>query len=507
MAKLQIGKSPEDLERERAEKERQREEEVQKASLERQEKIIALQKKQKLVKLIAIVIFVILFVSMMTFGIYNIFIKKNLTEEEVIGIARSQINYFPETALNGYLRDNCEAIFQKYIKIDKDKYKSVKTDPNSVEITKIIQINDTLTQAEWAVDVLVTEADSPVTNKDVIEKLQKVGFIPSTNSKSEVTTEKVTEVPTEQITEETTEEASSDEIDNEITEESNNETTEETDGGNIPRPSPSNKVNDVDSNSTEEQSKEETSDDDNASSMQILDGDGNVIKEVKQKDEDTSDAVDLQDIQKDNDDNKNNDANLNVNKATVINGEITLEDNSGNKETYYLNGNELMKRGSTYITRYIFTSPIEYYSEYDEDGTTPIRYGYRLASDTSLQSFVRINQTNFEEIEKNKAYSFDDIEVVDEDTLESAKIKVDKTLDDLYSGRDTSQDVLLFHQFNTFNGTYVSLDEFQLYQDTNGLGFNAYAVYTVQFDGFTYSAHAYLKLEKSGTSWVITSFL
>lgn len=500
MAKLQIGKSPEDLERERAEKERQREEEVQKASLERQNKIIALQKKQKLVKIIAIVIFVTLFISMMTFGIYNIFIKKNLTEEEVVGLARSQINYFPDTALNGYLRDNCEAIFQKYIKMDRDKYKSVKTDPNSVEVTRIIQINDTLTQAEWEVDVLVTELDSPVTDQEVVEKLKKVGFISENNNKTEVTTEKVTEkvteTPTEQITEETTEEVSSDEADS--------ETTEETGSDNIPRPSPSNKVNDVDSNITEEQSEEETSNDDNASSMQILDSDGNVIKEVKQKDEDTSDAVDLQDIQKEN---ENNNSTMNVNKATVINGEITLEDNKGNKETYYISGKELMKRGSTYTTRYSFTSPIEYYTEYDEDGTTPIRRGYRLASETSLQSFVRINQTDFEKITVNESYSFENIELVDEETLNSAQIKVDKTLDDLYSGRDTSQDVLLFHKFNTFDGTYVSLNDFKLYQGDNALGFNAYAEYTVQFNGFTYSAHIYLKLEKSGTSWVIKSFL
>ena len=506
MAKLQIGKSPEDLERERAEKERQREEEVQKAALERQEKIIALQKKQKLVKIISIVVFVTLFVSMMTFGIYNIFVKQNLTEEEVVSLARSQVSYFPETALNGYFRDNCEAIFQKYIKSDKDKYKSIKTDPNSVEITRIITINDYLVQAEWEVDVLITENDAPVTNSDVIDKLKRVGFIKGVNERSEIVTteqatEKVTEKKKEKVTEapveQTTEEVASNDVSEEDTSE---EITEEI--------------------KTEEDTTEEepTPSADSDSSMQILDSDGNVIKEVAQKDDIETGAMDLADIQKDDEsdselesesdsDTSDNNTDINVNKATVINGEITLEDNNGNTETYYISGKVLMKKGSTYTTRFAFTSPIEYYYDVDEDGKTPIRYGYRLASETSLQSFVRINQTNFEEIIPNESYSFEEIELEDEETMESARIKVDKTLDDLYSGRDTSQDVLLFHQFNTFKGTYVSLDDFKLYKESNGLGFNAYAIYTVQFEGFTYTAHVYITLEKSGTSWVITSLL
>ena len=127
----------------------------------------------------------------------------------------------------------------------------------------------------------------------------------------------------------------------------------------------------------------------------------------------------------------------------------------------------------------------------------------------SLYSLNDVNQTDFSnDVEPNDYYKFNKDAKVDEDTLKAAQIKVDKTLGDLYSKRDTSQDFLNFKTFNTYDATYISLDAFEMYSQDNAMGYNSKVTYTIQTtQGFTYTIDTYLKVEKSGNTYVITKIL
>ena len=214
--KLNLNKTPEDIEKEKAAKQREIEADIQQRNHERQEKIQALRKVQTRNKIIIITVVVILFIAMMTFGIYNIFVKKSLSAEEVQNIAYNQINHFPQNGVEGYLSRNIETMFDKYSRFDKENYASMKIDTNSLYVSKINALTNDLAVVDFSVDISITEKDKLVTDEKQIELLQKQGF---KDTRYEQTTEQVTEQPvvpqptetTEEITENTTEEQTEEE--------------------------------------------------------------------------------------------------------------------------------------------------------------------------------------------------------------------------------------------------------------------------------------------------------
>ena len=116
MAKVVLGKTPEQLEAERAKKEREQEAEIQASILERQKKIQALHSKQKTNKIIITLGVIAIAGVLITFGTYNTFFKKGLKLDDVnsaIGQARYG-DIFPSEGLDGYIRDNCDENFMKY---------------------------------------------------------------------------------------------------------------------------------------------------------------------------------------------------------------------------------------------------------------------------------------------------------------------------------------------------------------------------------------------------------
>ena len=176
---------------------------------------------------------------------------------------------------------------------------------------------------------------------------------------------------------------------------------------------------------------------------------------------------------------------------------------------YYLNEKgQIMEVGETTIMRYNFTIIVEYYANKDDAGNYTTR-GYKAVSELALDELnYDANMTKFDEITPSKYLTFNEDSKADETTTNSAWTKVDKTLQDLYGGRDTSQDFQNLYSFNTYGARYVSLDEFTLYTESNGLGYNATATYTIQTQqGFTYQINTYLYMEQSGASWVIYSIL
>ncbi|HOY91152.1 MAG TPA: hypothetical protein PK891_05500, partial [Bacteroidales bacterium] len=117
---------------------------------------------------------------------------------------------------------------------------------------------------------------------------------------------------------------------------------------------------------------------------------------------------------------------------------------------------------------------------------------------------------DFSSIAVNSAYSFEGIEEADEQSNTAARIKVDKILGDLYSGRDTSQDFFNYRSFNTYGASYVRLVSFQLYNGYNGMGYNCEVSYSIQMpQGIQYTVHSYMIIEPVGSgqeqTWKITA--
>ena len=156
--------------------------------------------------------------------------------------------------------------------------------------------------------------------------------------------------------------------------------------------------------------------------------------------------------------------------------------------------------------RYNFYLPVELFYEFDNGKA--VTSGYRAAGEMNLYSLNETDQKDFTEIVESPVFAFNEDNLVLEDELESAQIKVDKTLGDLYSKRDTSQDFMNYRTFNTYDATYVGLVSFSMYTVPNQLGYNAKVVYTIETtQGFQYNVEEYMTIEASGSSWVIKAIM
>ena len=191
MARLVLGKTPEQLRAEEAEKQREIEAQIQEATRQRQAKIEALHKKQKTTKIAIIATASAVSAILLVFGTYNTFFKKTLTLEDVQPSINSSINSlnFPSEGLDNYIRENCESLFMKYMTYDmkNSNIKSVEVDKNSCYISRVKKLNSTLAQVYFSVDVIVHENDKEVTDPNIIDSLKKSGLLSNTPQSTQTT--------------------------------------------------------------------------------------------------------------------------------------------------------------------------------------------------------------------------------------------------------------------------------------------------------------------------------
>lgn len=406
MAKMVLGKTPQELEAELAKKAREQEAEIQASILERQRKIQALHSKQKSSKIIIILIVGLIACVLVTFGTYNTFFKQGLTIEDVqssINLSTSRLTY-PSEGLDNFVRDNCDELFNHYLsdsgaELKKNKIASIDVDNNSCYIYKVRKLSQHMAQVYFAVDVTTTEMDSEVTDQVLIEQLKRNGF--GALSTSDRTT------------------------------------------------------------TADEEATTENSDIPNTN-------------------------MDFQ------------------------------ADKSGEIEHYYMtSGGAIMKTGKSTTYRYSFYMPVELeylYSDGTNDGSgggALASVGFKLAGEMTLSSQIETDNLDFDLITINEDYfGFNPALLLDEDTTNKIKIKVDKTLKDLYSYEDTSQDIQLYRKFNTYDAKYVGIDTIEAYSDYNYMGYNTYVTYTITTSqGFTFQLHTYMKVEQNGNTWTITDIL
>ena len=466
MAKMVLGKTPQELEAERAKKAREQEAEIQASILERQRKIQALHSKQKSNKIIIILIVFLIAGVLITFGTYNTFFKQGLTMDEVqssINQSMSRLTY-PSEGLDNFVRDNCDELFNHYLadssaELKKNKIASIEVDNNSCYIYKVRKLSQSMAQVYFAVDVTTTEMDSEVTDQTLIEQLKRNGFGDlSTSDKAAPTTSPAAEpAPAAETV--------------------SNDT--------IPTEDPNTPAIDAVETTNDNQSTEAVTNE-QAPTTEQAPADATPSEATTENSDIPNTSMDFQSA------------------------------NSGEIEHYYMtSGGAIMKEGKSTTYRYYFYMPVELeylYSDGTNDGSgggTLVSVGFKLAGEMTLSSQIETDNLNFDLITINKDYfGFNPELMLDEDTTNKIKIKVDKTLKDLYSYEDTSQDIHLYRKFNTSDASYVGIDAIEAYSECNYMGYNTYVTYTVTTSqGFKFQLHTYMKVEQNGDTWTITDIL
>lgn len=443
--KLVLGKTPEDLRAEEAAKQREIEAQVQSAILDRQAKLEAMHKKQKKTKILVITWASVLSVALLVFGTYNTFFKHDLTVEDVqpaINQAVNTIN-FPAEGLDNYLRVNCTKLFEKYMTIDSNAGKNIKSvvvDENSCNVKRVKKLSTTLAQVWFAVDVLVTENDVEVTDPELIRQFKQADLIHE---------QVIATAPPED--------------------------------------------SDTDAEGTDDSAVD----------------DENGIDPVAVNDDESS-AAETTDAATTETQTVETAAQPALANSTTGGYQYAdfYSDIGGTEEHYYVSVNgKVMKTGTVTRQRYNFYLPIELYYQYDSEGKATAA-GFRPAGEMTLYTLNMIDVDDFAEITPNELFICDEEFLRDKETTNKIQIKVEKTLQDLYEGRDTSQDFYNYITFNSYDARFNNILSLESYDQTNALGMNTHVIYSITTtQGFNYTLDTWILVEEDGNSWVIKGML
>lgn len=454
MAKLVLGKTPEQVRAEEAEKQRKLEIEIREHQLERQKKIEAMHKKQKTTKIVFIAIVCAISLSLLGFGTYNTFFKPTLSIDDVTPVIDESINTFrfPSEGLDNYIHDNCEGLFNKYLvnddkKVDSNVVDTIIVDKDSCYISRVKKLSGNIAQVYFSVNVITKAKDTQVTDPTVIASLQKNGFNINTNQKQTIET-------------------------------SNTQTSE----------------NDTSENSTSESSISETSEEENS------------------KLDTTSEEY----IESSEQSTENNTENSLISVEPIAPATESTDTSNIDDKTYYIDSyGKLMQVGVTTTVRYNFYVPIEFYYVYsgepDEDGNptgSVVGGGFRPCGDMTLFTLEQPDISDFTDITYNEAFDIGEEFLLDDKVTQKIRVKVDNILSDLYLGKDTSQEFYNYRKFNGYNAKYEGIEKIDCYSEKNYLGMNTHVTYKIiTSQGFIYTLETWLNVEEDGNSYIIKEML
>lgn len=184
MARIRLGASPEELERELVEKQQQLAEEVLKRNQLKEKHILEIKKVQKKNRIIVVTTLSIVLSSLLIFGTYNTFFKKVPTTEDLKGVLVSSVRQFNVAGLDGYIRNNFTTWFKELHSFKDEKLGLEKVNPNldSLTIDDVVQISNTVARVYFTVDIEsktkdIENADKTIT-KGVIKNTRYRFYIP-----------------------------------------------------------------------------------------------------------------------------------------------------------------------------------------------------------------------------------------------------------------------------------------------------------------------------------------
>lgn len=449
MAKLVLGKTPEQVRAEEAEKQRKLEIEIREHQLERQKKIEAMHKKQKTTKIVFIAIVCAISLSLLGFGTYNTFFKPTLSIDDVTPVIDESINTFrfPSEGLDNYIHDNCEGLFNKYLvndskKVDSTIVDTITVDKDSCYISRVKKLSGNIAQVYFSVNVITKAKDTQVTDPTVIASLQKNGFNINTNQKQTIET-------------------------------SNTQTSE----------------NDTSENSISETSEEENSKLDTTSEESIESSEQSTENNTENS------LISVEPI-----------APATESTATSNTDDKTYYIDSYGKLMQV--GVTTTVRYNFYVPIEFY---YVYSGEPDEEGNptgSVVGGGFRPCGDMTLFTLEQPDISDFTDITYNEAFNISEEFLLDDKITQKIRVKVDNILSDLYLDKDTSQEFYNYRKFNGYNAKYEGIEKIDCYSEKNYLGMNTHVTYKIiTSQGFIYKLETWLNVEEDGNSYIIKEML
>lgn len=161
MPKFVIGKTPDQLDREKAERLRQQEAEIRESENDRNIQLRQLANKRRRNRIIVGVVGILLILALLVFGTYNTFFKHQMNEQDVANIIQRSVVVFPDTALDGFIRSNFNKWFNDMVSFEKQQHtkgaiKSVEANLDSLTIDEVKTVNSQLVRVYFSLDITTT---------------------------------------------------------------------------------------------------------------------------------------------------------------------------------------------------------------------------------------------------------------------------------------------------------------------------------------------------------------
>ena len=166
--KFVLGKTPEELAKEESQRMTEIAEEVQKREAIRNSKLLALERKKKKNKLIVKILLGVFTTIFFLWGTFNTFFKHQLTPRDVQEVINQTVNQFPTAGLEGYIRQNFNAWFNKGTSLKDGDVESLTPELDSLSIDATIPINSNVIRTYFSVDIEVKHKDSKDSSGNVV---------------------------------------------------------------------------------------------------------------------------------------------------------------------------------------------------------------------------------------------------------------------------------------------------------------------------------------------------
>ena len=143
MAKIVIGKSPEQLQREADEKNRERLANIQEQEMKQQKQLRDMVLKQKRNRMIVLAVAGVVIFALLLFGTWNTFFKKQLDINDVAGVVaqyRSSLPDYSYAGLEGFIRTNFDKWYNDQLMLDEKTNRSfeyIRSDLSTLAIDEV----------------------------------------------------------------------------------------------------------------------------------------------------------------------------------------------------------------------------------------------------------------------------------------------------------------------------------------------------------------------------------
>lgn len=176
MAKIVIGKTPEQLQREQDERNKERFANIQAQELEQQKQLRNMVMKQKRNRMIVLSVAGVLTFALLIFGTYNTFFKKDINVDDINAVVAQYQSSLPDYSyigIEGFIRANFDKWYKDQLVYSEDNHTAfdyIKGDLNTLAIDEIRHDsnNALFVRVYFSIDIEAKKSDTKDENKEIV---------------------------------------------------------------------------------------------------------------------------------------------------------------------------------------------------------------------------------------------------------------------------------------------------------------------------------------------------